>query len=82
MADIQVRASSMASATAGWSRYFAKAWRAMLFSFPIAWFRDLKYKLGLVNLHGMSDAFAEQEIYAALTAFSFASRVCQEVVIR
>ena len=45
-------------------------------------FRDLKYTLGLVNLHGRSDAFAEQEIYASLTAFNFASRVCREVVIR
>lgn len=45
-------------------------------------FRDLKYTLGLVNLHGRSDAFAEQEIYANLTAFNFASRVCQQVVIR
>ena len=45
-------------------------------------FRDLKYTLGLVNLHGKSDAFAEQEIYASLTAFNFASRVCKEVVVR
>ena len=45
-------------------------------------FRDLKYTLGLVNLHGKSDSFAEQEIYANMTAFNFASRVCQEVVVR
>lgn len=45
-------------------------------------FRDLKYTLGLVNLHGRSDAFAEQEIYAHLTAFNFTSRVCQNVVVR
>ena len=45
-------------------------------------FRDWKYTLGLVNLHGKSDAFAEQEIYASLTAFNFASRVCNEVVAR
>lgn len=45
-------------------------------------FRDLKYTLGLVNLHGKSDAFAEQEIYASLTAFNFASRVCRTVVVR
>lgn len=45
-------------------------------------FRDLKYTLGLVNLHGKSDVFAEQEIYASLTAFNFASRVCREVVVR
>lgn len=45
-------------------------------------FRDLKYSNGLVNLHGRSDAFAEQEIYAHLTAFNFTSRICREVVIR
>lgn len=45
-------------------------------------FRDLKYTLGLVNLHGRSDAFAEQEIFASLTAFNLASRICREVVIR
>ena len=45
-------------------------------------FRDLKYTLGLVNLHGKRDAFAEQEIYASLTAFNFASRVCREVAVR
>lgn len=44
-------------------------------------FRDLKYSLGLVNLHGKSDAFAEQEIYAALTMFNFTSRIAREVVI-
>jgi len=45
-------------------------------------FRDLKYTLGLVNLHGKSDSFAEQGIYSSLTAFNFASRVCREVVVR
>ncbi|MCF2620648.1 transposase, partial [Oscillibacter valericigenes] len=45
-------------------------------------FRDWKYTLGLVNLHGKSDAFAEQETYASLIAFNFASRVCNEVVVR
>lgn len=45
-------------------------------------FRDLKLSLGLAYLHGRSDAFAEQEIYANLTAFNFASRVCREVVVR
>ena len=45
-------------------------------------FRDLKYTVGLVNLHGKRDAFVEQEIYSALTAFNFASRVCRAVVIR
>ena len=45
-------------------------------------FRDLKYSFGLVNLHGRSDAFAEQEIYACLTAFNYTSRVCREVVVK
>lgn len=45
-------------------------------------FRDLKYTLGLVHLHGKSDAFAEQEVYANLTAFNFTSRICREVVVR
>lgn len=45
-------------------------------------FRDLKYTLGLVNLHGKSDKFAEQEIYASLIAFNYTSRICHEVVIR
>lgn len=45
-------------------------------------FRDLKYTLGLVNLHGKSDDFAKQEIYANLTAFNFASRVCRDIVVR
>ena len=44
-------------------------------------FRDWKYTLGLVNLHGKSDEFAGQEIYASLTAFNFVSRVCREVVV-
>ena len=45
-------------------------------------FRDLKYTLGLVNLHGKSDIFAEQEIYANLAVFNYASRVCREAVVR
>ena len=45
-------------------------------------FRDLKYSVGLVNIHGKSDQFVEQEIYAALTAFNFTSRIAREVVIR
>ena len=45
-------------------------------------FRDLKYTLGLVNLHGKSDDYAKQEIYANLTAFNFTSRVCRGIVVR
>ena len=44
-------------------------------------FRDLKYTLGLVNLHGKSDDFAMQEIYASLTAVNFASRICKAIVV-
>ena len=55
--------------------------------YPMRWgqelaFRDLKYTLGLINLHGKSDGFAEQEIFSSLTAFNFASRVCREVAVR
>ena len=45
-------------------------------------FRDLKYTIGLVNLHGKRDDFVEREIYAAMTAFNYASRIVREVVIR
>lgn len=45
-------------------------------------FRDTKYSVGLVNLHGKRDAFVEQEIYAAMIAFNFTSRVVNEVVVR
>lgn len=44
-------------------------------------FRDTKYSVGLVNLHGKRDAFVEQEIYAAMIAFNFTSRVVNEVVV-
>ena len=33
-------------------------------------FRDLKYMLGLVNLHGKRGSFAEQEIWVLLTMFN------------
>ncbi len=45
-------------------------------------FRSLKYSIGLVNLHGKRDDFVEQEIYAALAAFNFTSRIVKEVVVR
>lgn len=44
-------------------------------------FRDLKYSIGLVNLHGRCDAFCEQEIYAALTMFNFTSRISREAIV-
>jgi len=45
-------------------------------------FRSLKYTVGLVNLHGKSDDFVVQELYAALTIFNFASRVTSATVIQ
>lgn len=41
-------------------------------------FRDLKYTLGLVNLHGKRDAYAEQEIYAAMTMFNLTNRIIRQ----
>ncbi len=45
-------------------------------------FRSLKYSVGLVNLHGRSEDFVAQELYAALTVFNFASRITSAVAIR
>lgn len=45
-------------------------------------FRSMKYIIGLVNLHGKRDAYAEQEIYAAMTMFNFTNRIAREVIIR
>lgn len=39
-------------------------------------FRHLKTALGLIYLHGKSDEFVAQEIFAQLIAFNFCSRVC------
>lgn len=44
-------------------------------------FRELKYGLGLVNLHGRSDEFVRQEIFAALIMANFCSRIASQVVI-
>lgn len=44
-------------------------------------FRELKYGLGLLNLHGKNDDFVKQEIYAAMTMANFCSRIANEVVI-
>ena len=38
-------------------------------------FRQLKYNVGLVNLHSKKDVFVEQEIYAALTMYNYCSRI-------
>ncbi len=44
-------------------------------------FRELKYGLGLVNLHGRSEDFVRQEIYAAFTMANFCSRIVSQVVL-
>ncbi|MFR4352573.1 MAG: IS4 family transposase [Roseburia sp.] len=45
-------------------------------------FRELKYGLGLVNLHGKKDDFVMQEIFSAMIMSNFCSRVVNEVVVR
>lgn len=44
-------------------------------------FRELKYCIGLINLHGKSDEFVTQEIYSALTMYNFCNRIATAVVI-
>ena len=44
-------------------------------------FNQLKHAMGLIFLHGKSDEFVMQEIYAQLTAFNFCSRVCAAVPV-
>lgn len=44
-------------------------------------FRELKYTLGLINLHGKFDDFVKQEIYAAMTMYNFCNRICGAVVV-
>lgn len=38
-------------------------------------FRELKYGLGLTNLHGKSDDFVRQELWAAMTMANFCNRI-------
>lgn len=45
-------------------------------------FRELKYVIGLINLHGKSDDYVRQEIYAALTMYNFCSRIAGAVVVK
>lgn len=44
--------------------------------------RNAKYTIGLTNLHGRSGTYCTQEVYAALIAFNFVSRVSRAAVIR
>ena len=45
-------------------------------------FRELKYSYGLVNLHGKSEQFVRQEIYASMLMASACSRIIKKVVIQ
>lgn len=45
-------------------------------------FRELKYGIGLINLHGKKEEFARQEIYAAMTMSNFCSRIADRVIIQ
>lgn len=44
-------------------------------------FRELKYALGLVNLHSKKRQFVEQEIWAKLIMYNYAERIINEVVV-
>lgn len=45
-------------------------------------FRDLKYSIGLSNLHSKKDEFAKQEIFAALIMTNFCNRISQQVNLK
>lgn len=45
-------------------------------------FRELKYCIGLVNLHGKKDGCVLQEIFAAMIMYNFCNRISGEVVIQ
>ena len=44
-------------------------------------FHELKYGIGLVNLHGKKDDFVKQEIFSAMIMSNFCSRIVNEVVV-
>ena len=45
-------------------------------------FRELKYILGLINLHSKKDNFAYQEIFAKLTMYNFCERIIAAVTVK
>lgn len=45
-------------------------------------FRNLKYSLGLSNLHGKSQNMVEQEIYSAMTINNFCARIVNSIILR
>ena len=44
-------------------------------------FRELKYAIGLVNLHSKKDESIQQEIFAGLTMYNFCERITGAVVV-
>jgi hypothetical protein len=44
-------------------------------------FRELKYAIGLVNIHAKKREFIEQEIWAKLTMYNYAERIIAQVVV-
>lgn len=44
-------------------------------------FREIKYGIGLVNLHGKKDEFVKQEIYAAMIMSNFCSRITSQIIV-
>lgn len=44
-------------------------------------FRELKYSIGLINLHGKSDEFAKQEIFSSMIMANFCSRIVNQCVL-
>ena len=45
-------------------------------------FRELKYGIGLVNLHGKKDDFVKQEIFSAMLMMNFCNRIVNEIVVK
>ena len=45
-------------------------------------FRESKYGVGLVNLHGKSDDFVKQEVFSSMVISNFCSRIINEVMIK
>ncbi|MGL4992195.1 MAG: transposase [Sarcina sp.] len=44
-------------------------------------FRELKYSIGLVNLHSKKRDFIIQEIYAKLTMYNFCSMIISNIIV-
>ena len=44
-------------------------------------FRDLKYSVGLTNLHSRAERYTVQEIYARVIMFNYCQRIARQVAI-